>query len=340
MKTHDQLAFHNVAELIPAPGGGFQLARFPRDAWSPLDSPGADIVRRSDGCEIRFVTNSPRVRIFLRSLHGNADIVHLRGNQHVDSEGRIEAGKIHGIQIELPPLEANRADAVRDLGGFSQQVCRIYSCGAPLVYHGVDSMGGDLRPPNADELPKRRWLAYGSSITQGGGTFHNYINAAAQMLEAQVCNLGMAGSCFIEKQIADFIASREDWDFASFELGVNMVSPGSDNGRFAEKVNYQLDNVTARHPLKPAFLITIFDFGCFHEKECSDWQRDAHMKNSILSAAVARYPGHVHLIDGRSLVADFRGFKTDLLHPEPFASTRIGLSLAAAIAPVLDRNDQ
>ena len=94
------------------------------------------------------------------------------------------------------------------------------------------------------------------------------------MLEAQVFNLGMGGSCFLEPQIADFIAGRDDWDFASFELGINMVMSGP-NAVFAGKVNYLLDRVTSRHPGKLLFLITIFNTGLFHEKETSDWQRDA-----------------------------------------------------------------
>ncbi|MEI6033776.1 MAG: GDSL-type esterase/lipase family protein [Verrucomicrobiae bacterium] len=335
MIAHDQLAFHNVAELAPAPGGGLHLARFPKRAWSPIDSSCGDMtVRSSNGCEIRFVTDAPRVRIYLRSLHGHADLVHLRGN-HISCYERIEAGQLACLQLELPPMEPNRSIAARAAGGFAPQVYRIYSCAAPLAYHGADAMGGAVRPPAPEELPRRRWLAYGSSITQGGATYHNYVNAAAQMLEANVCNLGMGGSCFIEPQIADFIAGRDDWDFASFELGVNMVSPARDNARFAEKVNYLLERVTSRHPGKPIFLITIFDLGVFHEKEASDWQRDARDKNDILRAAAARFSKQVNLLDGQALVPDFRGFQTDLLHPEPFAAARIGLALAEAMEPAL-----
>ena len=335
---HDNLGFHNVAELVPAPGGGLHMARFPKRAWSPIDSAVGDMtVRNSNGCEIRFVTSARRIRLYLRSMHGFADTVHLLGNQIVYCEGRIPEGRIHCFHIDLPQLEPNRTAAARAPGGFAPNVYRIYSCGMQLAYHGMDGMGGDVRPPAPDELPARRWLAYGSSITQGGATFHNYVNAAAQMLEAQVFNLGMGGSCFLEPQIADFIAGRDDWDFASFELGVNMIMSGP-NTRFAEKVNDLLDRVTSRHPGKPLFLITIFNNGVFHEKETSDWQRDALEKNAILRAAAARFPQQVTLVDGCVLVPDFRGFQTDLLHPEPFAATRMGLALAEAMTSALSNH--
>ena len=337
MLIHDQLAFHNVAELVPAAGGGLHLARFPRTAWSPIESEIGDLaVRSSNGCEIRFVTDARRIRLYLRPLHGHADLVHLRGSQIYCCE-RLDPGRLTCLQLELPQLEPNRTEASRALGGFAPEVYRLYSCAMPVAYHGIEVMGGDLRPPTTDELPRRRWLAYGSSITQGGSSYFNYVNAAAQMLEAQVLNLGMSGSCRIEPQIADFIASSEDWDFASFEIGINMVTPGSDNVRFAEKANHLLDTVTARHPGKPVFLITIFDFGVLHEKETSDGQRDVLEKNDILRAAAARHPGTVTLVDGQAMVPDFRGFQVDLLHPEPFAATRMGLALAAEIEPVLAR---
>ncbi len=331
MTIHDGIAFHNVAEMAPAPGGGWHLTRFPPATWRPLDSTLGDLmVRSSNGCELRLVTTARRVRLYLRSLHGPAELVHLRGNQLAGYE-RIEAGPIACLQVELPPLEPNRIESIRRCGGFAPQVYRLYIPAAAVAYHGMDDMGGTVRPPTAEELPRRRWLAYGSSITFGGTTYHTYVNAAAQMLEASVCNLGMGGSCFIEKQIADFIAARDDWDFASFELGINMLNPSRDNVRYAQKVNYLLDTVTARHPKKPIFLITIFDSGGFYEKDPSDWQRDGLEKDEIVRAAAARYPGQVTLLEGRKLVSDFRGFQTDLLHPEPFASTRLGLAVASAM---------
>ena len=50
----------------------------------------------------------------------------------------------------------------------------------------------------------------------------------------------MGGSCFIESSVVDFIAGRDDWDFATFELGINMLKPGDDNVAFAEKVKLPL----------------------------------------------------------------------------------------------------
>jgi len=338
MITHDNLAFHNVAELVPAPGGGLHLARFPSAIWPQAEAPmGGDTIRSSNGCEIRFVTDKPRARIYLRPLSGDAELVHYRGN-HLYCYQTLEAGKITCLDLAMPPLEKNREPVVRRLGGYAADVYRIYSTGATLAYHGVDAMGGNLRPPDPGELPRRRWLAYGSSITQSCCTAHNYVNGAAQMLEAQPYNLGMGGSCHVEPAIADFIASRDDWDFASFELGINMVSPACENAGFAEKVNYLLKTVTTAHPDKPIFLITVFDHGTYHEIEESGRQRDVLEKNEILRQAAAGFPDQVTLLEGTDIVPDLRGFQVDLLHPEPFAYARMGLRLAEAMEPILEKN--
>lgn len=334
MVTYDRLGFHNVAELAPAPGGGLHLARFPCSVWPSVES-GHGPVRHSNGCEIRFVSTARRVRLYLRSLHeGHVDTQHLRGSQLVRRESRVAEGGIRCVDIDLAPLEPNRTAACRAPGGFDPRVYRLYCSEMPLAYHGVDAAGGDLRPPTPDELPRRRWLAYGSSITQGS-SFENYVNAAATMLEADVCNLGMAGSCRIEKPIVDFIAARDDWDFATFELGINLRQVSGDNTGFALRTEYLLDQVTARHAGKPLFLITIFDNGIFHEAEPSGWQRDLREKNAILRDLAGRYP-QVTLIDGEKLIPDFRGFRVDLLHPEALAAYRMGLALADLIRPVIE----
>lgn len=334
------LEFHNVAEMPPAPGGGEYLARFPQVLWNATESAvGPLTIRHSTGCEIRFVTDAPRgIRLWLRPAHGYADMTYLMGNHVFSPLERLEEGKITCLQLEPPRLEPNRDPAVRRRGGFASHVFRIYFHPMSVVFHGVDVMGGTLRPPNADEKPRLRWLAYGSSITQGGN-FYNYVNAAAQMLEVDALNLGMGGSCFLEQGIADFIASRDDWDFATFELGINMCGPAAGkNETFAAKVEYLLKEVTRRQPGKPIFLITIFNNGAMHEMARSGWQDDQREKNEILREAAARYPGRVHLIDGEALVPDFRGFMPDLLHPDALGAVRMGINLADALrtaAPAL-----
>ena len=75
------------------------------------------------------------------------------------------------------------------------------------------------KKPGEDEKPRRRWLAYGSSITNVGSW---YVHHAALRLLADVFNKGMCGSCLCEPEVAGWLPSCESWDFATLELGVNM----------------------------------------------------------------------------------------------------------------------
>lgn len=334
MHVLDQLTFHNVTDLPAAPGGGVQLARFPNAIWNAAEAPaGAVTIRSSNACEIRFVSDRPRLRIYLRSLSGDAQLVHLLGN-HIYTTETLHGDGIHCLEIQQPLLEPNRKPEVWKLGGFAPHVYRIHAVGATLAYHGMDPMGGVVRPPTSEEQPRLRWLAYGSSITQSQATFFNYVTAAAQMLEVDALNLGMGGSCWLEKPIAKHIAERDDWDVATFELGINMVRPDGDNRAFGDRVAYLLDKVTAAHPQKPVFLLTIFDHGTYHEQQETGWQRNVRDKNEILRVAAERHPS-VTLVEGTDIVPDLRGFQIDLLHPEPFAYTRMGLRLAEAMQPVV-----
>jgi hypothetical protein len=336
---HDSLEFHNTVDLPPAPGGGLQIARFPSAIWDQAEAPmGARTIRLAVGSEIRFVTDQTKIRLYLRSLSGQASLVHLLGNQILHYE-TLPANGIQCLDIEIPPLkEEVEADALR-CGGFAPQVYRVACLSATLAYHGMEAMGGNVRPPVPDELPRRRWLAYGSSITMAGGTFHNYVNACAQTLEVDAYNLGMGGSCWVEPAIADFIAGRKDWDYASFELGVNMRRAPRDNVRFAEKVDYLLDTVSTAHPDKPLFFVTQFRNAEHHVAADHEIRQDQLEKDGILRRAAARHPGQVTLIEGSDIAPDFRGFKTDLLHPEPYACVRMGLRLAEVMSPVVNAID-
>ena len=69
-------------------------------------------------------------------------------------------------------------------------------------------------------------LAYGSSITHGSLALaapYSYCFRVAQMMNCDYINLGFAGSAQMEEGMAEYIMSRKDWDFASFEMGINMI---------------------------------------------------------------------------------------------------------------------
>mgnify|MGYP002555374518 FL=1 len=45
----------------------------------------------------------------------------------------------------------------------------------------------------------------------------------AQALGVDYLNLGFAGNALMEEEMANYLVSRRDWDFASVEMGINTT---------------------------------------------------------------------------------------------------------------------
>jgi lysophospholipase L1-like esterase len=64
-------------------------------------------------------------------------------------------------------------------------------------------------------VPDVRYLAYGTSITEGAkatATHLNYVSRVAQRRGYDALNLGCSGSAYCEGVLAEYIARRNDWD--------------------------------------------------------------------------------------------------------------------------------
>ena len=82
-----------------------------------------------------------------------------------------------------------RRSVVDPTSSFSHRVCRLVLYGGLVCLRQVH---GDVRPPTADELPAFRYLAYGTSITQGAAASMRHLGYASQTawrLGADLINL-------------------------------------------------------------------------------------------------------------------------------------------------------
>jgi len=70
---------------------------------------------------------------------------------------------------------------------------------------------GDVRPPKKSETPRKTLLTYGSSITHGSNSLaapNNWTSLVAHHLNTDLRNLGFAGSCCMEPEMIEYIASE------------------------------------------------------------------------------------------------------------------------------------
>ncbi|MFC4987813.1 SGNH/GDSL hydrolase family protein [Saliphagus infecundisoli] len=332
---HDGLEFHNVGELRGTEGGRL-LQRVPEAVRSELNEGAARRMRHPAGVEIRFVPDGP-VELTLSTVPGDRP------------EGRVEVfwGPIQGeghvvgdrTTLELSPPEELadlRPEAVADLA-FDPRVCRVRLPGEHrggfVRYHGVS---GDVRPPRPEELPDRRYLAYGTSITEGeapSAEHLTYASQTARRLGADLVNLGSCGTAYCDRAMADHIAS-ESFDVATLSLSVNMVGTFSP-AEFRERAARMIDTVAGAHPDDPVAAITLFP----HTRDVLAGNEERELAEEfreILQEIVAGTPhDNVVLLEGPELLPDVGGLTTDLVHPGDDAMIRIGENLAGELEALL-----
>ncbi len=225
----DDMIFHNVEEL-EATNNGYIMWRLPKKIINHVNEGIQNNTGRyCTGVELRFKMKSDKVKLILRSedtLEAQVAYIYYGSMQGgwQNSSKMIEKEKSE-IVIEKPDnLEVLKGISKEKKMAFDPSVVRVVLPYGAIYYHGID---GDIELPKESELPDTTYLAYGSSITHGSLALaapYTYCFRIAQKFKSDYVNMGFAGSAQMEKSIADYIISRKDWNFASFEMGINMVN--------------------------------------------------------------------------------------------------------------------
>lgn len=340
---HDQIAFHNVEELEVVPGfSGLRLQRFPswvRNACGFKDhSRGRFFSHRASGCELRFVTEGKYSRLSLSSLDADSEAIVYCGDR-AHSRHSLKAGVVTSLFLENPPFFQQVDPVMIRHHRFSPRVWRIsFNQDAVILYHHLDSYGHEVRPPLADEIPARTWLAYGSSITFGGNVLfapNAYVQRAALILGVDVLNKGLPGSCMCERETSEYIASAE-WDFATLELGVNMTELATPE-EFGQRAEELIDLVHLTNPERPVFTIDIYTNRADHlfDRQDSSAINTALFREIIKNHIAGKNHPMLRHIAADSILKGTVGLSVDLLHPSDEGHLTMGENLAAILRPLL-----
>lgn len=330
------LQFHNVAALEEAPHfGGMHLCRFPQEVRHALGERGRFIAEESTGCEIRFVTAATNIRITLLLPEKDGEVAVYKGGV-LHSTHRLQAGVARTLHLE-EPARLNSIPREQLLSsGFAPEVWRIiFGRSIGILLH-LNTFGHPVRAPKPEETPLLRWLAYGSSITHGLGSYPlSYVDQAARRLQADVSNKGMSGSCLCEKEMADFLAEQRNWDVMTLELGVNMRDRFTPEA-FAERSAYVLKSVVERHPDKPVFVITVYpNFATNSELTSGD--REQRYNETLREQVASLKHPHLYLLNGAAVMQDYSTLSCDMIHPGPYGHMLMGERLAALMKLVLQQ---
>lgn len=343
---YGDIELYNVAEIFAVPdhiagpsldseggpgptvlGGGVGLSRIPLALRPKLNESAQANSLQAAGCEIRLNLLEDVATVTLEMTEHPAIVEVYSGSFLID--WHVIGTEPTEIPIPRPPRrDLLRSTLQRQDLAFDPDLYRVVLPWRPPVrFHGIE---GRVAPPRRDQVPGTRYLAYGSSITHGARSVRGtggYAMRTAQRLGVDLINLGLGGGAHLEVEMADYIASRSDWDFTTLELGINLVS-WLETEAFAERVDTFITRIAEAHRDKWIFCIDMFPFYMDFDPES---ERN-HAYRAVVRETVERLalPRLLHL-DGRDLLRDVAGLCADLVHPSASGMEEIATNLATRI---------
>ena len=322
--------FHNVSEITKDGDGSYVLRRFPLSVEEKMEL-GQKANKASSGVELRFKMKSPTVTVKLKFPAEPEATTHLylfRGSvvgRWEEYLHYLRGGETKEIVIKKHEVPHRLKEVTVSANyPYSEEVIRLVFNRAPIRFIGIE---GEVEPPSIDNLPKRRYLAYGSSITHGSQAFgapEIYVSRVAKYFGADPLNKGLAGSCRLEKAVADEIGEmgrRGEWDFATFCLGINALNLPAEEFRL--RVRYMLETISSKNKEKEIFVISpvYSENDMVGDSQISDFRRIIEEETIKLSLP------KLHYVNGLALLGSPRGLSADLVHPSQDGADEIASNL-------------
>ena len=301
------IEFHNVAELVPE-GEGFHLLRIPSALREKVNASMQNTCRYGTGVELRFRLKgeSADIRLSTAPTAGVRAACLFYGSIQAGWQTLIQplSGEPTTLHITRPAnMDVLKTISAEQHLPFDPEVFRLILPSCACQFYGVE---GDVEPPRPEDVPVKTYLAYGSSITHGSlGLMmpYSYPFRIGQMLGCDSINLGFAGSAHMEKEVAEYIVSRKDWDFASVEMGINTVDSFT-----PEQFEERIDTFTSilASDSRPVFATSIFGYNSPGPQE----------KAECFRKIVRKYASdRLIFTEGLELLNNPAFISADLVHP-------------------------
>ncbi|MBQ7924914.1 MAG: SGNH/GDSL hydrolase family protein [Lachnospiraceae bacterium] len=325
------IEFHNVAELEQT-DKGYIMWRVPADVRAHLNPDSAQgVCRFGSGIELRFRMVSDTVNLVLRTdpiaeaqvayiYYGAFQAGFMYSSKVINAEETvITIAKPEGNAIGQDPTGATGLEIMRKVTtehqlAFDPEVVRVV---IPYGHNYFVRLEGEVLPPEESQLPAKTYLAYGSSITHGSlglATPFTYAFRVSQEMRCDYLNLGFAGNAHLEPAIVDYIVGRKDWDFGSFEWGINMMGDQFPLELFEKRVKYFIEKLTEDG--RPVVVTGIFGYLC--ESPRTEQMREIVRRNAKGVAS------NICFVDAKALLNNPSYVSADLIHPTAEGQLQIG----------------
>lgn len=319
------LELHNVADMVAGESGNLICCRLPAAVRAQCNPGCQNAARAAANVEMRcqpgkdaaidlFVEGQTEERVEI--YQGDF----LVGQQRV-GPGRCTLPLALHAKTDILVTLAERHGSV-----FDPHLLRV--CFDRETRVGVLGVSGEVTLPSPGQTPALRYLAYGSSITHGCGlsVIDGYASRTAQLLGADLLNMGFSGAAHCEVELADYLAARDDWDFASLEMGVNLIGI-LDPTPFRTRVEEFVRRISASG--RPVYCIDMWrheaDYGT-HDP----WKQVA-FRQVVREVVAELHLPHVIHVDGSVAPRMLDGLSADLVHPSPAGMADMAAYLAGVM---------
>ena len=209
--VYKNVEFRNVAELFENNDGSVSWKRIPSNVHAAQEIE-SQVAYNCTGVELRFV------------IKGESAIIRMcacdEGRFHI-YRGAVQGGwedhEIHkNVGKSIDDFVIKRSSNIDKLRMMTNRCGYDWDCEVIRIIFDqgnfkIFDILGDVEPPRKEQCPKKTLMAYGSSITHGSNaidTSHTWVSVLAHNLNMDARNLGMAGSCAMEPEMVDYIASE------------------------------------------------------------------------------------------------------------------------------------
>lgn len=331
---YKNVEFFNVGELIENENGSVSWLRVPKNVYDNLDGEqGRAMCRNSTGVELRFNMLSDTVTLRMCSVGTEGSFHVFRGS----IQGGWEDHEVNkNVGEEFSDFVIKQSDRPHILDKISKEFDMPFS---PFVIRVIFDKGnfeildiiGDVEPPRKEQLPEKTLLCYGSSITHGSNGIdasHFWTSQVAHYLKTDLRNLGMAGSCLMEPEFVEYIASEGEkgkWDIATLELGINAL--GWDILKIRERVENTLDTIAPRNEHKSIFVISPF----YNMDDYEETGDSAKWRKEIKAIVEEKNYPNITYIDGLDALGDMSLISADYVHPNIYGVAAIAENVLKVI---------